>query len=173
MPFYELTLSLVDPGSAKWYSLRSNAVQHPLTSYPQRCDGTKPSCQQCVRAKKGDACEYDDGKGKTRTQLLRENIVRLEQRIRELEDPEYISPAVTLYDPHAHSRSGSSSSSFSSPGDTSFSASHSPFPSGASSVFSSGNDLPTALCADSPTSPNASWCHLQVSINPSRPPFVI
>ncbi|KAF8893424.1 hypothetical protein BD779DRAFT_1436091 [Infundibulicybe gibba] len=80
-----------------------------------RCDGGKPACQQCSRAKKGDACEYDDGKGKTRTQMLRENIARLEQRIRELEDPEYVSPSVTLYDPHIHSRSSSSVSSFESP----------------------------------------------------------
>ncbi|KAH9991810.1 hypothetical protein BJV77DRAFT_484252 [Russula vinacea] len=29
-----------------------------------RCDGTKPSCQQCVRAKKQDLCEYDDGKAR-------------------------------------------------------------------------------------------------------------
>ncbi|KAF8697202.1 hypothetical protein AX14_001435 [Amanita brunnescens Koide BX004] len=72
-----------------------------------RCDGTKPACQQCIRSKKGDICEYDDGKGKTRTQLLREHVVRLEQRIRELEDPDYISPAVTLCDPHVHSGSES------------------------------------------------------------------
>ncbi|KAG6897529.1 hypothetical protein C0992_000514 [Termitomyces sp. T32_za158] len=61
-----------------------------------RCDGTKPACQQCVRAKKGEGCEYDDGKGKTRTQLLREHIARLEARIRELEDPDYVSPAVVF-----------------------------------------------------------------------------
>ncbi|GLB37692.1 putative fungal specific transcription factor [Lyophyllum shimeji] len=124
-----------------------------------RCDGTKPACQQCVRAKKGDACEYDDGKGKTRTQLLRENIARLEQRIRELEDPEYVNPAVVLYDPHPHphSRSGSSSSSFSSPGDNSMYASHSPlsFPSDSS-----------------PTSPNTSWTSLQPVASPSPSPFV-
>ncbi|KAF5380431.1 hypothetical protein D9615_004662 [Tricholomella constricta] len=122
-----------------------------------RCDGNKPACQQCIRAKKGDACEYDDGKGKTRTQLLRENIVRLEQRIRELEDPEYVSPAVVLYDPHAHSRSGSSSSSFSSPGDTSLYTSHSPlsFPSDSS-----------------PTSPNTSWTSLQPVTSPSPSTFV-
>ncbi|KAF8070708.1 hypothetical protein FPV67DRAFT_1038357 [Lyophyllum atratum] len=121
-----------------------------------RCDGTKPSCQQCVRAKKGDTCEYDDGKGKTRTQLLRENIARLEQRVRELEDPEYVSPAVVLYDPHAHSRSGSSSSSFSSPGDTSIYTSHSPlsFPSDSS-----------------PTSPNTSWTSLQPIASPSPSHF--
>ncbi|KAJ6507398.1 hypothetical protein C8R47DRAFT_92897 [Mycena vitilis] len=98
-----------------------------------RCDGSKPACQQCTRAKKGDSCEYDDGKGKTRTQLLRETIVRLEQRVRELEDPEYISPAVTLYDPHlrgfSESPPSSSYDAYDSAGDTSFSAGHSPFPS--------------------------------------------
>ncbi|KAG5639105.1 hypothetical protein H0H81_006694 [Sphagnurus paluster] len=122
-----------------------------------RCDGTKPACQQCLRAKKGDACEYDDGKGKTRTQLLRENILRLEQRIKELEDPEYVSPAVVLYDPHAHSRSGSSSSSFSSPGDTSLYNANSPlsFPSDSS-----------------PTSPNTSWTSLQPITSPSPSPFI-
>ena len=116
-----------------------------------RCDGAKPACQQCARAKKGDLCEYDDGKGKTRTQLLRENIARLEQRVRELEDPSFISPAVVLYDPHSHSRSGSSSSSFSSPGDTPFSGS--PFPTDSS-----------------PTSPNASWSSLHSIPSPS--PFL-
>ncbi|KAJ3722647.1 hypothetical protein C8R42DRAFT_579974, partial [Lentinula raphanica] len=61
----------------------------------QRCDGNRPACQQCTHAKKPEGCEYDDGKGKTRTQILCETIQRLEQRVRELEDPEYISPAVT------------------------------------------------------------------------------
>ncbi|KIJ18475.1 hypothetical protein PAXINDRAFT_167077 [Paxillus involutus ATCC 200175] len=93
-----------------------------------RCDGVKPACQQCSRAKKPECCQYDDGKGKTRTQLLRENVERLEQRVRELEDPEYTSPSVMLHDPHFHRRSESSSSSIAgSPGSTGFS-SHSPFP---------------------------------------------
>ncbi|KAF9227088.1 hypothetical protein BS17DRAFT_695872 [Gyrodon lividus] len=94
-----------------------------------RCDGAKPACQQCARAKKLEGCQYDDGKGKTRTQLLRENIERLEQRIRELEDPEYTSPSVMLHDPHLHRRSESSSSSSltGSPASTGFSV-HSPFP---------------------------------------------
>ncbi|KAF8345806.1 hypothetical protein F5887DRAFT_951937, partial [Amanita rubescens] len=60
----------------------------------------KPACQQCIRSRKGKVYEHDDGKGKTKAQLLREHIVRLEQRIRELEVP----VAVTLYDPHVHSR---------------------------------------------------------------------
>jgi len=100
-----------------------------------RCDGMKPSCQQCTRAKKAEACEYDDGKGKTRTQILRETIVKLEQRVKELEDPEYISPSVTLFDPHFHSRSSSSSSSFGSPESSYVSTSHSPFPSGMFDMF--------------------------------------
>ncbi|KAF9531595.1 hypothetical protein CPB83DRAFT_848430 [Crepidotus variabilis] len=102
-----------------------------------RCDGAKPACQQCNRAKKGDSCEYDDGKGKTRTQLLRETIVKLEQRVKELEDPEYVPPAVSLFDPSSqsmHSRSHSvSSSSLGSPESAYISASHSPFPDSVSS----------------------------------------
>ncbi|KJA19959.1 hypothetical protein HYPSUDRAFT_143028 [Hypholoma sublateritium FD-334 SS-4] len=121
-----------------------------------RCDGQKPSCQQCTRAKKADGCEYDDGKGKTRTQILRETIVRLEQRVRELEDPEYVSPAVTLFDPNFHSRSNSSSSeSFGSPESSYLSASHSPFPSDSS-----------------PASPPGSWAQLHGMPSPSPAPFL-
>lgn len=94
-----------------------------------RCDGTKPACQQCQRAKKGDLCEYDDGKGKTRTQVLRENIAKLEARIRELEDPDRNDSSITLFDPHALLFSEeSSSSSAGSPSSLPFSTSHSPYP---------------------------------------------
>ncbi|KAF8840868.1 hypothetical protein BDN67DRAFT_996514 [Paxillus ammoniavirescens] len=116
-----------------------------------RCDGVKPACQQCSRAKKPEGCQYDDGKGKTRTQLLRENVERLEQRIRELEDPDYTSPSVMLHDPHFHRRSESSSSSIAgSPGSTGFS-SHSPFPQSATN------------------SPQHSW--IQGMPSPSPTPF--
>ncbi|KAK6996989.1 fungal-trans domain-containing protein [Favolaschia claudopus] len=102
-----------------------------------RCDGAKPACQQCTRAKKSETCEYDDGKGKTRTQLLRETIVRLEQRVRELEDPDYISPAVTLFDPRSlRGFSESPPSSSYDSADASFSAGHSPFPSAESPAHS-------------------------------------
>ncbi|CAK5265903.1 unnamed protein product [Mycena citricolor] len=114
-----------------------------------RCDGAKPACQQCSRAKKGDACEYDDGKSKTRTQILRETIVRLEHRVRELEDPEYLSPAVALFDPHIRGFSESPPSSSYDSAEASFS--HSPFPS------------------DSAHSPEGSWCNNAVS--PSPPLF--
>lgn len=100
----------------------------PLLTVLQRCDGSKPACQQCTRAKLPEGCHYDDGKGKTRTQLLRENIERLEQRIRELEDSEHTSQSIILHDPHHHRRSESSSSSLTgSPASTGF-ISHSPFP---------------------------------------------
>ncbi|PFH46607.1 hypothetical protein AMATHDRAFT_69484 [Amanita thiersii Skay4041] len=114
-----------------------------------RCDGIKPACQQCIKSKKSDACEYDDGKGKTRTQLLREHIVRLERRIRELEDPDYVSSIVTLSDPHA--RSCSSPSSFESH-ESACQPSRSPLPS--DSLF---------------TPP---WHELNTTPSPSSSPFV-
>lgn len=118
-----------------------------------RCDGAKPACQQCIKAKKGEACEYDDGKGKTRTQILRETVAKLEQRIRDLEDPDYVASSVMLYDPHTHCHSESSSSSFGSPESSYLSASHSPFPS------------------ESPASP-PDWSHVQGIVSPIPSPFV-
>lgn len=47
----------------------------------QRCDGAHPACAQCVRAHKQQECAYDDGRGKTRTQALRERILRLEAEL--------------------------------------------------------------------------------------------
>lgn len=119
-----------------------------------RCDGNKPACQQCTRAKKAEGCEYDDGKGKTRTQILRETIARLETRIRELEDPDYISPNVVLHDPHGRQNSESSSSSLGSPGSASLSIPHSPFPSGSASP------------------PHGSWTRLPGVPSPSYSPEI-
>jgi hypothetical protein len=53
-----------------------------------KCDGSRPICQQCNRANRAADCEYDDGKTKTRTQVLQEKIHRLEARIRQLEGPQ-------------------------------------------------------------------------------------
>ncbi|CCM03882.1 uncharacterized protein FIBRA_06033 [Fibroporia radiculosa] len=118
--------------SEKWRVPSPFPSPSPHHSSPtQRCDGAKPACQQCIRAKKSDACEYDDGKGKTRTQLMREHITRLEMRIKELENHDHSSPSVTLFDPHAPSPYGSgssSSSSHGSPGLISLPASASPTP---------------------------------------------
>ena len=128
----------------------------------------KPTCQQCVRAKKPELCQYDDGKTKTKTQMLRENIERLEQRIRELEDPEYAPPAVALQYPQFHRRSeSSSSSSTGSPDGSAFSAPHSPFsPSRAS--FSFDLIYPTQLCYSSVTgSPQENWIQFHASPSPT------
>ncbi|KAL5485556.1 hypothetical protein ACEPAI_8199 [Sanghuangporus weigelae] len=85
-----------------------------------RCDGAHPACAQCVRAHKADTCQYDDGRGKTRTQALRERIVRLEaelQRLREgrgessLGSPGAREDSVFLLDPHAPPPPPSSSGS--------------------------------------------------------------
>lgn len=113
-----------------------------------KCDGVKPACQQCTRAKKGDCCEYDDGKGKTRTQILKETIASLEQRVKELESPNGLpAPPVMLFDPH--------------PGDVSFSGSGSP-----SSFDSPDSSYMSAFPHESSASPSGSWTQLQPSHSP-------
>ncbi|KAI0775118.1 hypothetical protein BD413DRAFT_653678 [Trametes elegans] len=61
-----------------------------------KCDGIRPVCGQCVRTNREVDCEYTDGPGPSPTQVLEEQITRLESRIRELEHPESVSPSVTL-----------------------------------------------------------------------------
>ncbi|KZP28644.1 hypothetical protein FIBSPDRAFT_927429 [Athelia psychrophila] len=99
-----------------------------------RCDGKKPFCGPCVRSNRSFDCEYTDAQGRSRTQLLEENISRLESRIRELENPETGTPNVVLHNPysslnaptlvpaleipsHEGLRSSPSDSGMSSPGD--------------------------------------------------------
>ena len=124
-----LLFPLQEEKNGESFSLGHYRPSRSHIPYPQRCDGAKPSCQQCVRAKKQDLCEYDDGKGKTRTQLLRETVARLESRIKELESHEHTSSSVPLFDPHAIPGSeDSSSSDADSPLSVPFSASQSPIP---------------------------------------------
>lgn len=102
-----------------------------------RCDGGPGACNQCKRSKRGDACEYDDGKGKTRTQILRDTIDRLQQRVKDLEDPEYVHQHVQLHDP----RRSSASLTLVDPSATpSISAANSPFSSGSSRDSWNGAD---------------------------------
>ena len=56
-----------------------------------------------------DDCEYTDIQGRTRTQILEENVARLQARIQELENPQASSPSVLLHDPYSSSRSRSAS----------------------------------------------------------------
>ncbi|KAJ3537951.1 hypothetical protein NMY22_g5379 [Coprinellus aureogranulatus] len=115
-----------------------------------KCDGIKPACQQCIRAKKGDACEYDDGKGKTRTQILKETIAHLEERVRQLEggSTSSLPASVMLFDPHdlATYSESSPEGSFGSPDSTYLSA------------------FPTS--SDPSASPSSPWGHLQGTSSP-------
>ncbi|KAI0779614.1 hypothetical protein C8Q74DRAFT_1316163 [Fomes fomentarius] len=131
-----------------------------------RCDGARPACAQCVRAKKGDACEYDDGKGKTRTQLMREHIARLEMRVKELENPEQSAPSMTLFDPHAISpyySESSSSSSYDSPGKLSYSASASPTPFPLSEQEHRRSTILSPLSLEAPEVDPSAWDQLNFS----------
>lgn len=91
----------------------------------QRCDGAHPACAQCVRAHKADGCAYDDGRGKTRTQALRERIMRLEAELERVRGGRGESTSdgvgaredsVFLIDPHAPPPSSSASTSAGSEG---------------------------------------------------------
>ncbi|EKM50062.1 uncharacterized protein PHACADRAFT_213827 [Phanerochaete carnosa HHB-10118-sp] len=61
-----------------------------------RCDGARPTCNQCERAGVVD-CEYTD-EGPTVSQVLEQNVTILEARIRALEGD---AASVTLHNPHA------------------------------------------------------------------------
>ncbi|KAI0311531.1 hypothetical protein OF83DRAFT_750494 [Amylostereum chailletii] len=66
-----------------------------------KCDGTRPVCGPCARSNRSDDCEYTDGQGRTRSQMLEDTISRLEARIQELEHPEVSTSSVTLHHPHS------------------------------------------------------------------------
>jgi len=51
-----------------------------------RCDGVRPSCSQCVKADRAESCDFDDRHRKSRTQILQEKLLSLEQKLRNLED---------------------------------------------------------------------------------------
>ncbi|CAE6514499.1 unnamed protein product [Rhizoctonia solani] len=50
----------------------------------QKCDATKPKCNECVSAGRG--CQYEDDTYRTRTQSLQDRIAELEAQIRALEE---------------------------------------------------------------------------------------
>ncbi|KAI3612458.1 hypothetical protein WG66_010051 [Moniliophthora roreri] len=77
-----------------------------------KCDGGRPTCGQCLRrAHLGiEECEYADISGRTQSEILEENISRLESRIHELEDPSRAS-SVTLHQPYMGQGQSSASAS--------------------------------------------------------------
>ncbi|KAJ1310525.1 hypothetical protein OPQ81_007255 [Rhizoctonia solani] len=50
-----------------------------------KCDAVRPACRKCTTAGRADECQYDDGKQKTRTQLLQEKVKELEEKLKNLE----------------------------------------------------------------------------------------
>ncbi|KAJ6472304.1 hypothetical protein C8R47DRAFT_725896 [Mycena vitilis] len=66
-----------------------------------RCDGAKPICGQCERGRRREDCEYTQGQGRARVEILQESISRVESRIYELEHPQEIQqPEVQLRQPY-------------------------------------------------------------------------
>jgi hypothetical protein len=56
-----------------------------------------PACSRCVKAGHAEDCEYQTEDGLTTSQLLEDNIAKLEARIRELEQP---AAPVSLQEPY-------------------------------------------------------------------------
>ena len=46
----------------------------------EKCDGTRPTCQQCIAHGRGLDCEYADPYTPTRSEILQDYLARLQQR---------------------------------------------------------------------------------------------
>ncbi|KAF8589685.1 hypothetical protein K439DRAFT_1404641 [Ramaria rubella] len=67
------------------YPLQRGSACLSCRKRKMKCDAGKPTCGQCIKANRSGDCDYDDGKSKSRTQLLQEKVATLEHRLRELE----------------------------------------------------------------------------------------
>lgn len=67
--------------------------------WAKKCDGARPICDQCAKTLRPQDCEYTDNQGRTRTEVLEENVARLQSRIRELECPEEVTAPILLHEP--------------------------------------------------------------------------
>ncbi|KAL5536926.1 hypothetical protein ACEPAF_749 [Sanghuangporus sanghuang] len=69
-----------------------------------KCDGLRPVCTQCSSRNRIDDCEYTDAtSGPTRTQILEEQLARLQARVKELEKPgpsKAPVPTISISKPH-------------------------------------------------------------------------
>ncbi|KAG7453179.1 uncharacterized protein BT62DRAFT_50144 [Guyanagaster necrorhizus] len=65
-----------------------------------RCDGVRPVCGPCTRARRPDDCQYTDNQGRSRMEILEENISRVQARIQELEHPTSSEASITLHSPY-------------------------------------------------------------------------
>ncbi|KAJ8083045.1 hypothetical protein PM082_008908 [Marasmius tenuissimus] len=68
-----------------------------------KCDGRRPACSSCTRMSREDECRYEDKKQKNRTEKLREKLVTLETRLRELEGPAGGQATASAYGPSSSS----------------------------------------------------------------------
>ncbi|KZS93317.1 hypothetical protein SISNIDRAFT_485583 [Sistotremastrum niveocremeum HHB9708] len=80
-----------------------------------RCDGLKPACTQCINGKRENECHFDDGRTKSRTRILMDNIATLEQRVAELQNRQRASPpfvpSISLSTPNPYPVAGPSHAS--------------------------------------------------------------
>ncbi|KAJ6541774.1 hypothetical protein B0H19DRAFT_1381367 [Mycena capillaripes] len=93
-------LPLLTPSRRPAYSA---GAKHAVTvaSGKWRCDGQKPVCGPCLRASHEDDCEYTaENLGRSRIEILEEDISRIQARIYELEHPEIARSSVYLYHPY-------------------------------------------------------------------------
>ncbi|KAH9033705.1 hypothetical protein EDB83DRAFT_2417663 [Lactarius deliciosus] len=96
-PRYNFHQQYMDPStSPQASSSSSSALQRGKACLNCRC-----MCGPCSRANRPDDCEYTDGHGRSRTQMLEETIARLEARIEELENPNSNPGSVMLHDPRS------------------------------------------------------------------------
>ncbi|KAF7368310.1 Zn(2)-C6 fungal-type domain-containing protein [Mycena venus] len=73
----------------------------------QRCDGRRPVCGPCSRRSHPEECEYVTNNGRSREQILEEEMRRIESRIYELEHPAQAAGAsVALHHPYAQPQRG-------------------------------------------------------------------
>ena len=70
----------------------SSSILPLLMSDLQKCTGTRPVCDQCSQMKRVHECKYDDSSKKSRTQLLREKVMVLEAKLRDLESESSYTP---------------------------------------------------------------------------------
>ncbi|KAL4250218.1 hypothetical protein ABKN59_006375 [Abortiporus biennis] len=100
-------LPMTEPGTSHPSPLPRGQACTPCRRRKIRCDGGKPSCNQCTRFGREDECEYSGVSIPSTARVLEQNIARLQSRIQELEQDPTI---VRLHDPHTGSSTASTQS---------------------------------------------------------------
>ncbi|KAK7063710.1 Zn(2)-C6 fungal-type domain-containing protein [Favolaschia claudopus] len=82
-------------------ALRRNQACYHCRHRKQRCDGQCPVCGPCLRASREEDCEYTYNLGRSRAEILEEDIIRIENRIHQLEHPDAGTSSILLHNPYA------------------------------------------------------------------------